>query len=245
MSFSFSSSWRLLRHSLLAHKAALLALLLSFVGPWVVFINVAEDIWESGGFIGDQAILHWLHAHSSAALDRLAVSLTTVGGPIPMLGLAAVLLAVFWWRGRHLDARFFLLAVGGAMLLNILVKLAFGRTRPALWVSILPDTFYSFPSGHAMGSAAVAAALGFLLARSHWRWPLWLGGGLFALGVGWSRVYLGVHYPSDVLAGWVGSVGWVGGLHLLFSPYFAQLRTWGRQLLGMRKRVEELPREVS
>ncbi len=235
---SFSFSWRLVRDSLVAHKAALLLLLVSFVGPWVIFINVAEDIWESGGFIGDQAILRWAHAHSSPLLDRWAVGLTSVGGPLPMLGLSAVLLAIFWGRGLHREARFFLLGVGGAMLLNVLVKLAFGRPRPALWVSILPEKFYSFPSGHAMGTAALAATLGFLLARNHWRWPLWLGGGLFALGVGWSRVYLGVHYPSDVLAGWVGSVGWVGGLHLLFSPYFAQLRAWGRQMLRFGKPTE-------
>lgn len=230
-----------LRRSLRGRQALLALLLLSFVGPWVVFINVAEDIWESGGFVGDQRLLRWAHAHSSPLLDRLAVGLTTVGGPAPMLAVAAALLALLWWRGPRRAAGFFLLGVGGAMLLNVLVKLAFGRPRPALWVSILPATFYSFPSGHAMGSAAVAAALGFLLARSRWRWALWLGGGLFTLAVGWSRVYLGVHYPSDVLAGWVGSLGWVGGLHLLFSPYFRQLRAWGRHWLRRRPAAAATP----
>lgn len=214
------------------HWALLALVLLSFVGPWVVFINVAEDIWESGGFVGDQAILRWAHAHATPALDRLAVGLSAVGGPGPMLGFAAALLAGWWLRGRRRAAGLFALAVGGAMLLNVLVKLAFGRPRPALWASIRPETFYSFPSGHAMGSAAVVAALGFLWTggSGRGRWALGLGGGLFVLGVGWSRVYLGVHYPSDVLAGWVGSLGWVGGLHLLFSPALGQLRAWGRQV---------------
>ena len=211
--------------------ALLAGLLLSFVSPWVLFINIAEDIWESGGFVGDVTILRWEHAHATPALDRLAVGLSTVGGPGPMLGLAAALLAGFWLGGRRRAAGLFALAVGGAMLLNLAVKLAFGRPRPTLWVSILPATYYSFPSGHAMGSAAVAAALGFLLAGWRGRWALWLGGAAFALGVGWSRVYLGVHYPSDVLAGWVGSLGWVGGLHLLFSPALKQLRAWGRRLV--------------
>lgn len=224
---------KFLHRAVHGRKALLLLLLLSFVGPWVIFINVAEDLWESGGFIGDQPILRWLHAHSTPTLDSLAVGLTTVGGPLPMLGISAVLLAWLWYRHDYHDVMFFVLSVGGAMLLNLLVKLAFGRARPALWESILPAKFYSFPSGHAMGSAAVAAAVGFLVVRYRGRWLAWVVGALFALGVGWSRVYLGVHYPSDVLAGWVGSLGWVGGLHILFSPYLRQLRSWGKQLLGL------------
>ncbi|MCI1186998.1 phosphatase PAP2 family protein [Hymenobacter sp. DH14] len=228
------SFWQRLRYTLRVHKMLLLALLAGLVLPWVVFVNVAEDIWESGGFIGDKRILEFLHAHATPGLDKLALALTAAGDPLPM-GVLAVLLALglaAW--GTRQQAWFFGLSVGGAMLLNLLVKVVFARPRPALWLSLKPAFYYSFPSGHAMGAAAVATALGFLLWRHQGRWLAWGLGPLFALGVGWSRMYLGVHYPSDVLAGWTGSVGWVAGLHVLFSPEFHQLRQLWREALHRR-----------
>lgn len=131
-----------------------------------------------------------------------------------------------WALGQRLDAAFFLTAVGGAMVPNVLAKTMFGRARPALWTTLDPAPFYSFPSGHAMGSAALAVALGFLVASRRGRWPVWVLGGLFQLGVDWSRVCLGVHFPSDVLAGWVGPIvlflsGRVAGLGLAGGPSLA------------------------
>ena len=209
----------------------LLALLAGLVMPWVVFVNVAEDIWESGGFVGDKQLLQFLHAHASPVLDQLALGFTAVGDPLPM-GIAAVLITIglaVW--GTRTQAWFFGLSVGGAMALNLLVKMLFARPRPTLWLSIKPAYYYSFPSGHAMGAAALVTALGFLWWHRRGQWAAWVLGALFALGVGWSRMYLGVHYPSDVLAGWTGSVGWVAAVHMLFSPEFHQLRSLWREAL--------------
>jgi membrane-associated phospholipid phosphatase len=230
----FTTLWPRLRYALQAHKMLLLALLAGLVMPWVVFVNVAEDIWEHGGFIGDKPILEFLHAHATPGQDKLALALTAAGDPLPM-GILAVLITVglaVW--GTRRQAWFFGLSVGGAMALNLLVKVVFARPRPALWLSLKPSFYYSFPSGHAMGAAAVATALGFLLWQHRGHWLAWTLGALFALGVGWSRMYLGVHYPSDVLAGWAGSVGWVAGLHVLFSPEFHQLRRFWREVLHRR-----------
>ncbi|MDQ2794344.1 MAG: phosphatase PAP2 family protein, partial [Bacteroidota bacterium] len=174
--------WQYLRHALRAHKMLLLALLAGLVLPWVVFVNVAEDIWESGGFVGDKRILELLHTHAAPGLDKLALGLTAIGDPLPMgllAGLITVGLAVW---GTRAQAWFFGLSVGGAMLLNVLVKAAFARPRPALWLSLKPAFYYSFPSGHAMGAAAVTTALGFLLWRHRSRWPALLLGTAFALG---------------------------------------------------------------
>ncbi|GAB3850005.1 phosphatase PAP2 family protein [Hymenobacter terrigena] len=241
----FTTLWPRLRHALWVHKMLLLALLGGLVLPWVVFVNVAEDIWEHGGFIGDKQILEFLHAHATVGLDKLALGLTAAGDPLPM-GILAVLITVglaVWGTGRQ--AWFFGLSVGGAMALNMLVKVLFARPRPALWLSLKPAFYYSFPSGHAMGAAAVATALGFLLWQHRGHWLAWVLGPLFALAVGWSRMYLGVHYPSDVLAGWTGSVGWVAGLHLLFSPEFRELRRFWREALHRRlPTVVSPPREV-
>jgi len=144
-----------------------------------------------------------------------------------------ITLGLVMWGTRQ-QAWFFGLSVGGAMALNLLVKVLFARPRPALWLSLKPAFYYSFPSGHAMGAAAMATALGFLLWQHRGQGLTWTLGPLFALGVGWSRVYLGVHYPSDVLAGWTGSVGWVAGLHVLFSPEFHELRRLWREALHRR-----------
>ncbi|WP_148103380.1 phosphatase PAP2 family protein [Hymenobacter rigui] len=204
----------------------LVALLMLGLGvPWFIFAEVAEDIWESGGFIGDQTILRWIHQLESPGLDTLALALTTAGGPVVMSTVGGIITLWLLWRHCSTQALFFALSVGGAVALNVVTKLVFGRPRPALWESIAPAKFYSFPSGHAMGSAALAAALGFLVWQQPWRWPVWVLGSLFALGVGLSRMYLGVHFPSDVLAGWVCSIGWVTGLHLLLSSDLQQLRS--------------------
>lgn len=236
----FASFWAGLRHGLRAHQLLLLALLAGLVLPWVVFINVAEDIWESGGFVGDHSILEFLHRHSTPELDQLALGFTAAGDPLPMGLLAGVLtLGLAIW-GTKSQAWFFGLSVGGAMALNQLVKLLFARPRPHLWLSLKPALHYSFPSGHAMGAAAVVTSVGFLLWHRRGHWLAWTLGPLFALGVGWSRLYLGVHYPSDVLAGWTGSVGWVVGLHILFSPTFHQLRRLWREALH-----RQLPRIIS
>ena len=236
----FASYLLTFRNALRVHKVLLLSLLLGLVVPWLVFMHVAEDVWEHGGFIGDERILEFLHAHATPWLDRLALALTAVGDPLPMGVLAVLLtLGLAGW-GSRLQAWFFGLSVGGAMSLNLLVKVLFARPRPALWVSLKPAFYYSFPSGHAMGAAAVVAALGFLLWQHRGHWLAWSLGPLFVLAVGWSRVYLGVHYPSDVLAGWTGSVGWVAALHILFSPEFHQLRRLWREALH-----RQLPTVVS
>jgi membrane-associated phospholipid phosphatase len=197
--------------------------------PWAVFLKASSEIQENEGFPGDQSLLRWLHAHASPSLDTLSLTLTRAGGPLPMSGLAVL---IFWylWRQPHRRAWFFAMALGGAMLLNVLAKAVLGRVRPAFWHSLAPETTPSFPSGHAMGSLALVLTLFLLLRHSRWRWLSWTLGLLFVLGVGWSRMYLGVHYPSDVAAGWVASTAWVLSVYFLFSPSLQAVeRLWEKR----------------
>ncbi|WP_210116310.1 phosphatase PAP2 family protein [Hymenobacter fodinae] len=205
------------------HRRLMVLLLIGVVLPWGIFLKASSEIREGEGFPGDQWTLQWLHTRATPALDQLFLLLTRLGGPPVMATLAGLIASLLIWRRQRRHAWFFSVAVGGAAALNIVAKLLLGRVRPALWVSLAPETTPSFPSGHAMGSAALVLTLGLLLARSRWRGLLWGLGALFVLGVGVSRLYLGVHYPSDVLAGWIASVGWVSGVHLLFSPYLREL----------------------
>lgn len=197
-------------------KPSKLLLVLALSGG--VFVFVAAAVVRAGGLGCDEPILAFWHRHATPGLDQLAVALTVVGNTWPMVATAALILVGALVRGLRRRAWVFALSVGGSMALTQVIKLAVMRPRPALWPSIRPEHTYSFPSGHAMDTAAIAVALGFLCWKGRAHWLAWTLGPLFALSVGWARVYLGVHYPSDVLAGWTSAVAWVVAVQLLSSP---------------------------
>src|SRR5690606_24487609 len=111
-------------------------------------------------------------------------------------------------RRHYRESVFAAVATGGSGLLNVVAKQAFARDRPELWTSIAPEHNFSFPSGHAMGSMTLAWVLFLLAWPTRWRWPVAAAMALFVVGVGWSRIHLGVHYPSDILAGWAAATAW-------------------------------------
>lgn len=202
--------------ALFARRWALLGLFCGIGLPLLLFGSLAEDVWAREGFPWDTSLLLAIHARATPALDRLMLTLSTIGGPLSMVALSTLIALFLFWRRLMSNAAFFIAVVGGSTLLNLLVKSLFQRHRPTLWPSLAPQTDYGFPSGHAMGSMAVVAALVFLLWGTHWRWPILVVGVLFVLGVGLSRLYLGVHYPSDILAGWGASLGWAVGVRALW-----------------------------
>jgi undecaprenyl-diphosphatase len=130
--------------------------------------------------------------------------------PVTLLTMAALILL------RRLRATLFVgLAVGGAEALQNLAKVVFGRPRPSLFPHLDHVTSAAYPSGHAAVSSALALALAAVLWHTRWRIAVVVGGAAYTLAVSFSRVYLGVHYPSDVLAAWLLSVAWVSLLWLL------------------------------
>jgi undecaprenyl-diphosphatase len=139
------------------------------------------------------------------------------GGPGPMCTIVGLMLAVLIRRGHRRDALFCALATGGAATTNTLIKLVVRRARPRPWRSVVPGSRYSFPSGHATNSFATAATALVLLWPTRWRWPALGVAGPFVALVGMSRLYLGIHYPADILAGWCVSVAWVAGMRLLLG----------------------------
>ena len=173
---------------------------------WGVFGSMAALVFGRGRVPFDEPILQGLHRYATPALDRVAVFFTIVGNTGPMIAAGVLTTAALAYLGRRRDAWLFALGVGGSMLLTQVIKHVATRPRPALWPSLRPEHTFSFPSGHAMDTAALAAALFFVLPRYRRLWAL---APLFALSVGWARMYLGVHFPSDVLAGWSSAVGWV------------------------------------
>lgn len=198
------------------HRLRLLALFACVLVPLLLFGELADEIREQELLALDQAILRFMHDNAAPLMDRFMLSLSTIGSGTWVAPFDVLVCAVLLGTRRWIDALFWTLATGGAALLNGLAKFGFARARPELWQSLAPETSFSFPSGHAMQSMAVAAALIVLLWPTAARWPLLALGAAFTLLVGLSRVYLGVHYPSDVLAGWCASLAWVSGLGFLF-----------------------------
>ncbi len=141
--------------------------------------------------------------------------LARIGYGVGVIPLDVLLLIVLTARHRLRDARFALIALGGSLLLDEALKIVFARPRPTLWMTAEHQHTFGFPSGHAMACATLAVVVSALAWRERWRWPILLVSIAFALIVGASRIYIGVHYPSDVLAGWSAGVAWAMATHLL------------------------------
>jgi membrane-associated phospholipid phosphatase len=184
--------------------------------PLYGFGMLAEDVAANQTFPFDQTLLMFAHTHATSLLDRILIFFTHAGSAASLVPFNILVFGYLVHRCERYQAAFWFLATTGAALLNLTAKHVFARVRPDLWVSLLPEHTYSFPSGHAMQSMAVSVALIALCWHSRWRWPMLVAGASFVLLVGSSRIYLGVHYPSDILAGWAASTAWVIGLASLF-----------------------------
>ena len=174
----------------------------------------------------DSTVYEWFGSRRTRATSTLFVTITTIGGAVPMSALVATVLAVLIARRRFRWAAYLgITAVGGA-LLNQLLKSHFVRQRPDLNVAVLGANGYSFPSGHAMSATIILGALAYLAARSIWAWKSKSAAlaalATLALSIGVSRLYLGVHWASDVGAGFAAGLLWVSATttgYELFRQY--------------------------
>lgn len=183
----------------------------------IVFVKIAYEILEREPLAFDNATLLFLRSHSSKILDWVFINFTDIGGVIGVTIISLILLLIFATKKQY--GRFMLIffSVGGAVIINLILKALFERTRPSLWEHLVTETSFSFPSGHAMGSCALAASIVLALWYSRWRITALIFGVIYILFVGISRLYLGVHYPTDVIAGWCVSLAWVIMLFVIFG----------------------------
>ncbi len=186
-----------------------------------MFAKIAEDVVQREATRFDETAALAVHRLSAPALDAVMRALTTLGSAPTLM---VVVLAVAVWALRRGDRRAAAILAGVAAvdtMLNALLKLAFHRNRPSLWTMVAALQSYSFPSGHAMGAVAVYGLTAVVVARlaPAWRPLLAVATPLFVFGIGLSRVYLGVHWPTDVLAGFAaGSVLLLAGIYLMGGP---------------------------
>ncbi len=202
----------------------LLSVFIALLLPLWGFARLAGELHAGQVIPFDEPVLSWLHSLSSPGRDRFFSFFTDLGYLYGVVPIDVALVVLLFVRRQLRAATFSAIALAGSGLLNVLVKGVFARARPSLWESIAPEVTWSFPSGHAMGSATLAAVLIALAWHTRWRWPVWFAMTVFALLVGVSRVYLGVHYPSDILAGWAAASAWTVASFL--AVYRLRPRPW-------------------
>jgi membrane-associated phospholipid phosphatase len=199
------------------------------VASALLFAAVAYDV-VTNGLLSEQdvQVVAWLHVHGSAALDALLTWASFSGGPAITSAYASILIVAYLARRRIVAALAIGTTVYGAALFNIAVKHLVQRGRPALEDPVMTVPTYSFPSGHAAASTVFGGLICVLVWRSGFRG---LRGGIaIACMVAWialvgvSRVYLGLHYPTDVVAGTAEGLLWLMAWTIAFDCLGIDLR---------------------
>ena len=193
---------------LLFTSGALLAVLAAIV------LGLADGAAEGNGLASiDPPVWQWMVEHRSPALTTVAIAVTTVGSTLAMSIIAVAAVGYLFWRGRRSDALLVAVVAAGAGLLVRIGKSAVGRERPPADFRLVVETNQSFPSGHALASAAIIGVLLVVfvppIGRRWVRVAVIAAALLFVLAIGLSRLYLGVHWATDVLGGWVTGLAWL------------------------------------
>ena len=187
---------------------------ISLAGLWL-FGGITEDVIHHDPLTQfDVALLNWLHAHATPAGYAISNAISLLGSPVTMTVLAlgaGLLLAV---RRQWILLGGWVAAFAGGGLLNEVLKLMIRRPRPPYAAAVLHHSSWSFPSGHAMGSAIGYGMLAYVLVvlwihRRNAQVSVVLGAALLIVAIGLSRLYLGVHYFSDVVGGYAAGVLWL------------------------------------
>jgi undecaprenyl-diphosphatase len=195
----------------------------------LLFGYLANEVLRGEAFRFDSFVRDRVHSWASPALTYAMQVVTQLGAPRFLIALSLVLILWLANTGRKRAAILLVVAAVGAEALDELLKLVFHRPRPEAYFGDPLPSSYSFPSGHAVSSCCFYGVLAAILTapmRSRAaKIAVWTAAALMAALIGLSRVYLGVHYPSDVVAGYAVAVVWVAALR---ASYDAWLRRTAR-----------------
>lgn len=217
--------------------AAALALC-SFV-VWA-FAAITEEVIEGDTRRFDRAVLRWIGAHSPHWLDEPMRLITALGYYTVVIPLLAAALLFFYRKGWMLSAMLLLVSTAGGIFLTTVLKAVFRRARPEVFQSGYEASFYSFPSGHATVAVGFYGALTLILAyrlRGIARRAIAALGIALVLLIGFSRLYLGVHYPTDILAGYLAAPLWVISVGAVYVVWLSIRGLRSAELRGRKKRT--------
>jgi undecaprenyl-diphosphatase len=201
-----------------AEKTTILAAVISAISLFA-FVEIAEDVREGDTMAFDTAILLAFRQGTDLSvpigppwLENIMRDFTALGGVAILTTVTALVVGFLLLTGKRHAARVVIISVVGGIVLSSLLKWGFSRPRPDLVPHGAVVYTQSFPSGHAMLSAVVYLTLGALLARTEAKTGvkiyLLACAGVLTVIIGISRIYLGVHWPTDVLAGWAVGASW-------------------------------------
>jgi membrane-associated phospholipid phosphatase len=188
------------------------------------FTEVLDDVLEGDGIAGiDRPAAEWLGTHRDAWLTTALLMVTAIGGPAGLAVLTVLISSlVAVWRRSWLPVVMALVGAIGILVVVLGAKVLVVRERPPIPFAVITEKGFSFPSGHAAGTAVVVPLAAWLLTRyliKRWIpqvvvWTVAIG---LTGAVGLSRIYLGVHYVSDVVGGWLLGTAWAGAVVLVGS----------------------------
>jgi undecaprenyl-diphosphatase len=178
------------------------------------FAKLAGHVQSGGTQAFDDAVMSWIAAHQNPLVQQTMIEVTALGTGV-VVAMVEFVGALFLWLNKHKhSALLLIIASFGGIILNNLLKLGFGRPRPQIFEWGTYASSSSFPSGHAMSSVIVYGTVAYLAARLQRRPAsrlLTLGfAAVVILLICVSRLYLGVHYPSDIAAGLIIGLAWAG-----------------------------------
>ena len=216
------------------------------VAATVAFASLAEHVLAGGTQAFDVAILEWLHGHQSKTLTAVMVEMTYLGTGTVVIMVVGVAALFLWHTDYKHSARLLLAATIGNILLNGALKLVYHRPRPSVFAWQTTAVSSSFPSGHAMSSTVVYGTVAYLLMRlqkHRWAKVLTLATAvLLILLICLTRLYLGVHYPSDVLGGIMVGLAWASFcMATLEASLVLARRRAPREVVEERRAPTELP----
>lgn len=203
-------------------------LTLLFIGiylPLQIFVILLLAVQNHEGALSwELPILYTIHDQTGEKLNLLAETLTRLGSFKITTPVIVGMALSFSFSKRWNYSLYTIITFLGAITISYTGKIIVHRARPHLWELVYQiGSDYSFPSGHAMSSMSFALVLIILTWNSSWRWLTIIFGSLFAIAIAWTRLYLGVHYPSDVLGGWMMAIAWSMVVLLIGKLYLTQL----------------------